>query len=123
MVTQITTPLKGCVPILVAFGTIGCGVGVEHPESRRDPVTQVMHGVEFVDDYTWLEDQDAPETRAWISAQNRFAEEVVGESPLRDGIRRRLRELTDSDDVGLPRRAGESEYFTMRRSGEESAML
>ena len=100
MVSQITTPLKGCFPILVALGTIGCAVGVEHPESRRDPVTQVMHGVEFVDDYTWLEDQDAPETRAWISAQNRFAEEVVGESPLRDGIRRRLRELTDSDDVG-----------------------
>ncbi|MDE0898918.1 MAG: prolyl oligopeptidase family serine peptidase [Longimicrobiales bacterium] len=123
MVIQITTPLKGCVPILVALGTIGCGVGVEHPESRRDPVAQVMHGVEFVDDYTWLEDQDAPETRAWISAQNRFAEEVVGESPLRDGIRRRLRELTDSDDVGLPRRAGAFEYFTMRRRGEEAPIL
>jgi prolyl oligopeptidase len=93
------------------------------PETRVEPVTDVLHGVEFVDDYRWLEEQDAPETRAWIAAQNAYAEAIVGESPLRDHFRTRLRELVDRDDVGSPRRAGDFEYFAMRRVGEEMSVL
>ncbi|NIX22963.1 MAG: S9 family peptidase, partial [Actinobacteria bacterium] len=51
------------------------------PETPVDPVTDVLHGVEIVDHYRWLEDQEAAETRAWIAAQNEHAETVVGESP------------------------------------------
>ena len=93
------------------------------PETRVDPVVDVLHGVEFTDDYRWLEDQEAPETREWIAAQSAYAELVVGESPLRDRFRARLRELMDRDDVGTPRRAGDFEYFTMRRAGEEAPVL
>lgn len=86
-------------------------------------MTDVFHGVEFVDDYRWLEDQEAGETRAWIAAQNEYAEAVIGESELRDALRARLRELTDRDDIGSPRRAGDFEYFSMRRQGEEAAVV
>jgi prolyl oligopeptidase len=93
------------------------------PESRLEPVTDVIHGVEIVDGYRWLEDQEAPETRAWIDAQNAYAESIVGQSPLRDRIRARILELQDIPDVGSTRRAGEFEYFTMRRAGEESPRI
>lgn len=93
------------------------------PDTRRDPVVDVLHGVEFTDDYRWLEDQEAPETRQWIADQNAYAETVVGESPLRDRIRARMRELIDRDDVGSPRTAGDYEYFTMRRAGEEAPVI
>ena len=33
-----------------------------------DAVADTFFGVEFVDDYRWLEDQAAPETRSWIDA-------------------------------------------------------
>ncbi|HSM59825.1 MAG TPA: prolyl oligopeptidase family serine peptidase [Longimicrobiales bacterium] len=89
------------------------------PETRVETVVDTLHGVAFADDYRWLEDQDAPETRAWIAAQNAYAELVVGESPLRDRFRARLDELTDRDDVGRPRKAGDWEYFSMIREGEE----
>lgn len=89
------------------------------PETRRAPVADTLHGVELVDDYRWLEDQDASETRAWIAAQNEYAETVVGDTPARAWFERRLAELTDRPDIGGTRRAGEYEYFTMRRPGEE----
>ncbi len=89
------------------------------PDSRVETVVDTLHGVAFADDYRWLEDQDAPETRSWITRQNAYAEEIVGESSLRDHFRTRLRELTDRDDVGATRKAGDWEYFTMRRAGEE----
>jgi prolyl oligopeptidase len=86
-------------------------------------VTETFHGVEFVDDYRWLEDQEASETRSWIEAQNAYAETIVGESPVRSKLRERLRELTDRDDVGSARRAGDFEYFTLRRTGEEVSVV
>lgn len=93
------------------------------PESQVDPVTDVFHGVEFVDDYRWLEDQESVETRSWIAAQNEYAETIIGESELRSHLRTRLRELTDRDDIGTLRRAGDFEYFTMRRQEEEAPVL
>ena len=39
------------------------------PATRANPVTDAIHGVAFHDRYRWLEDQDAPETRAWMTAR------------------------------------------------------
>ena len=43
------------------------------PETAETPVYDTVHGVELVDGYRWLEDQERPETRAWIEAQNTYA--------------------------------------------------
>ena len=93
------------------------------PVTRVDPVVDVIHGVEITDDYRWLEDQDATETREWIAAQNAYAETVIGPSELRDGIRSRFTELLDVPNVGETRKAGDFEYFTMRRRGEEAPSI
>lgn len=86
-------------------------------------VVDTLHGVPFEDDYRWLEDQRAPETRAWITAQNAYAETIVGNSPLRDSIRTLLRAMLDVPDVGTTRTAGKFEYFTIRRPGDALARL
>ena len=103
----------------------GCSIGSypPPPDTRITTVTDVMHGVEISDDYRWLEEQGAPETRAWIEDQNAYAEDIIGESEIRDEFRSRLSELIDTDDIGSTRRAGDWEYFTMRRKGEEAASI
>ncbi|MEZ4416062.1 MAG: prolyl oligopeptidase family serine peptidase [Gemmatimonadota bacterium] len=113
-------PVLLALPVLAACES---GAYPAPPPSAARPVTDSYHGVEFVDDYRWLEDQAAPETRAWIEAQNAYAESVVGEGPLREAFRARLRELIDRADVGDTRKAGGFEYFTMRRPGEEMGSL
>jgi len=40
------------------------------PPSRRADVVDTLHGVPVADPYRWLEDQQAPEVRAWIDGQN-----------------------------------------------------
>ena len=89
------------------------------PETARVPVADTIHGVEFVDDYRWLEDQYSPETRAWIDEQNAYAELIVGDTTLRAELESRLRELMDVPGALFPRRAGDYEYFSMRRPGRE----
>lgn len=93
------------------------------PTTRRAPVTDTIHGVAIADQYRWLEDQESAETRAWIVAQNAYADSVIGRTPLRAELEARLRALMDVPDVGNPVRRGGYEFFTLRRTGEELAAI
>ena len=42
------------------------------PATRTDNVKETLHDVELTDPYRWLEDQNSPETRAWIGAQDAY---------------------------------------------------
>jgi len=60
------------------------------PVTRIDNVKETLHGVEVTDPYRWLEDQEAPETRAWIAAQNAYTDSVLSELPGVAGLKQRL---------------------------------
>jgi Prolyl oligopeptidase, N-terminal beta-propeller domain len=53
------------------------------PPTRQDDFSEVIHGVEIIDPYRWLEDQESPETRQWIDAQNRFTHGLLDGLPSR----------------------------------------
>ena len=93
------------------------------PETARQPVVDTLHGVVFTDDYRWLEDQSSPETRAWIAAQNAYAEQIVSDTTLRDALQERLTELMDVPGAVFPRRSGDYEYFSFRKPGREVAAI
>ncbi len=107
------------VGVLLA-GLTGCtGAGEHHPPpTRREAVTDVLHGVKIVDHYRWLEDQQSPETRAWIETQNEFTHSLLDPLPMAPEIRTRLTELLRIDDQSIPvERAGR--YFFFRKKADE----
>ncbi len=93
------------------------------PETAREPVTDTLHGVVFTDPYRWLEDEYSPETRAWIDEQNEYAERIIGEPFLRTALEHRLTELMDVPGAIYPRRSGDYEYFSLRKTGHEVAVI
>ena len=122
--------LRWTLAATAALATVGltlalaCGSPYPSPpETVREPVVDTLHGVAFTDDYRWLEDQDSPETRAWIAAQNAYAEQIVGDTPLRQQLAARLRELMNVQGALFPRRAGDYEYFTFRKPDREVAAI
>src|ERR1041384_7172415 len=72
------------------------------PPSRVDNFREVIHGVEIIDPYRWLEEQDSPETRAWIDAQNKYTHSLLDSLPARPLIQKRLSELLRIDTVSTP---------------------
>ncbi len=118
-------PNHRVVALLLPAALAACSVA-DHPpppDTSEVAFSETLHGVDFDDPYRWLEDRSSPETGAFIETQNRYAEQIVGETPERDWARRRLRELMDTPAVGGPRRAGDHELFTLRRAGEELASI
>jgi prolyl oligopeptidase PreP (S9A serine peptidase family)/Tol biopolymer transport system component len=93
------------------------------PETRRDPIVEQLHGVLVEDPYRWLEDQEAPATRAWIAAQNAYTERVIAPLPGKDAIRRRLTELLKIDSVSVPFARGGRLFFSKRSRHQNLSVL
>src|SRR5690349_7011053 len=91
-----------CVLALLPACSSQTSVEHNYPATRQDNVRETLHGTEVIDPYRWLEDQDSPETRAWLAAQNRYADSVFSTLPDRDAIRQRLSSLMTVDSIAAP---------------------
>ena len=111
------------IAILAAFWACGGGPLSESlPPTRTDDVKEVLHGVEITDPYRWLEDQQSPETRAWIDEQNKHTQSVFEALPGRGPIERRLTELMKIDTNSMPvERSGR--YFFSRRMADQDQFV
>jgi prolyl oligopeptidase len=89
------------------------------PPSPAHPVTDTLHGVAITDPYRWLEDQNSPETRAWLDAQIQYTQTFLSRIPVRDKVKQRLTELTRIDSYGLPTER-QGRYFFSRRLAHEN---
>ncbi len=75
-----------------------------------------LHGVKVPDPYRPLEDPHAPETRAWIEAQNQLTSRYLAQIPLRNTLRERLEALWNYPRlVQFLKRGGR--YFSLRNDG------
>jgi prolyl oligopeptidase len=94
-----------------------------YPPARIDDVVENIHGVQVADPYRWLENQNGPDTRAWIDRENELTRSVLDGLPGREEIRRRLTELQRVDNVGLPIARSEWTFFTKRRADQDLACI
>ena len=92
------------------------------PATRVETVVDTFHGVEIADDYRWLEDQESPETRAWIDAQNAYTESVLADRPERAAIAQRLDELMRIDRISSPTQRG-NRYFIWKKRADDDLWI
>ncbi|HID94090.1 MAG TPA: S9 family peptidase [bacterium (Candidatus Stahlbacteria)] len=110
------------VCLIATFGTAAVEVQGQlvktPPKTRTDNVKEILHGVEIVDPYRWLEDQESPETRAWIDAQNEYAHSFIDSLPGRKQLKQRITELMKIDRISMPvERNGR--YFLSKRAADQ----
>ena len=91
------------------------------PETRREVVTETLHGVDVDDPYRWLEGDDEA-VGEWTDAQNAHVDAVLDDG-LRDRLRPRFEDLVEVADFG-PIAVREGRYFaTVREPGADHARL
>ena len=93
------------------------------PATRVEPVTDDYSGTKIVDNYRWLEDQNSPETRAWIDKQNSYTDSMLDHLPDLDKLKTRLATLLKVDTVGMPFARGGRYFFSKRAAAEDQAVL
>src|ERR1700742_4730958 len=111
--TTVSTTAPQAPPAQTAY------VKTSPPATEARPVTETLHGVEVTDPYRWLEDQQSPETRAWIDRQNAYTDAMIGSLPERARFAPRIAALLDVEQVSTPRVRGGRYFFTKRKAGED----
>lgn len=116
--------LAGCAPgdSGSEFASHDVDVGAP-PETRVDDVVDVLHGVEVADPYRWLEDQESPETRTWIEAQNEHTDAVFAQLPGRERLTALASRLLEIDTQGTPTVRGDRYFFTKRSAEDDLSIV
>jgi len=99
------------------------GLANQPPCSQVEPVTEILHGVSISDPFRWLEDQSAPQTRAWLTEQSRYARAYLDSVPGRQHIRERVRQLVDVETYDTLQTVGNRYLFRKRFKGHEQPCI
>jgi prolyl oligopeptidase len=89
------------------------------PATEAKVVTETLHGVEISDPYRWLEDQEAPATRDWITRQNLYTDAVLDPRPEAGLFAPRIAELLSTDKNGTPTFRNGRYFFVRRAVGQD----
>jgi prolyl oligopeptidase len=89
---------------------------LRYPETKPGAQVDDYHGTPVADPYRWLEDVDAPDTKAWVEAQNAVTFAYLAGIPEREAIRRRLTAVWDYPRFGTPFKK-HGEYFFYKNDG------
>jgi prolyl oligopeptidase len=93
------------------------------PKTAVNEVKEMVQGTEIVDSYRWLEDQNSPETRAWIDAQNAYSDGILAKLPGREAIRQQVSALIKIDSMGTPAVTNNRYFFSKRLADQDQASL
>jgi prolyl oligopeptidase len=82
-----------------------------YPKTVKENVVDDYFGTEVADPYRWLEDDNSPETEAWVKAENEVTEDYLSQIPCRNKIRERLTEIWNYPRYSTPTKKGDYYYY------------
>src|SRR6266571_3402293 len=96
---------------------------VAYPATRQSDVVDDYHGVRIADPYRWLEDDNSPETKAWVDAQNKITFAYLQSIPELPALRARLTKLWNYERYGVPFKEGGRYFFTKNDGLQNQSVL
>lgn len=104
---------------LVSALVFNAAAQMKYPQTKKTDVVEDYHGKKVADPYRWLEDENAPETKAWVNDQNKVTRSYLERIPFRDDIHRRLTQLWDYEKYSVPFKEGDY-YLYYRNPGTQN---
>ena len=96
------------------------------PVAPVGTVQDTLHGVVVKDPYRYFENVKAPEVQTWLRAQGAYSREMLDKIAVRDGLEKRLTELTSANGDaigGMVRLPGDKIVYLLRPKGERQYKL
>jgi len=93
------------------------------PTTKTEPVIDDYHGTKITDPYRWLENQNSPETRQWLDAQEKYARSYLDALPGRAQLKKEFEALLKIDSLSAPVARNGRYFFSRRLAGEDRASL
>ncbi|MDA7693202.1 prolyl oligopeptidase family serine peptidase [Flavobacteriaceae bacterium] len=82
-----------------------------YPTTEKIPVVDTYFDTEVIDNYRWLEDDNAENTKSWVVKQNETTFSYLDNIPFRSKLKRRLEQLWNYEKLSAPFKEGDYTYF------------
>jgi prolyl oligopeptidase len=96
-----------------------------YPETEKIPVREILHNVEFQDDYRWLEENENDKVKDWDKAQSDFSRDYLDRLPQREWLLQNYEKYGRYDSFGSINRLKNSDkiYQYKKKKNEEKHVL
>lgn len=108
--------------LLLAVGALSAQ-SLQYPATRKVDHVDTYHGVKIQDPYRWLEDDNSPETLAWVKEQNKVTFDYLNRIPFRQKIYERLLALNDFPKISAPFRRQNLYFFSKNDGLQNQAVM
>jgi prolyl oligopeptidase len=95
----------------------------EYPETRKVDQVDTYHGTQVADPYRWLEDDNSPDTAAWVEAQNKVTFAYLEKIPFRAQLKTRLERLYNYPKYSAPSRKRDLFFFYRNEGLQNQSVL
>ena len=113
-----------CAACVLALGVVAAAQQpITYPSTRKIDHVDTYHGVEVEDPYSWLEDDNSPETAAWVEAQNKVTFAYLDGIPYRGAMTARVRALNDYERYSNLSRKAEYVFFRKNVGLQDQSVL
>jgi oligopeptidase B len=90
------------------------------PHADQRPTERTHHGDTFIDNYEWLREKDGEDTRAYLEAENAYADDqMIHLKDLREEIFEEIKARTLETDLSVPSRSGGYWYYRRTQEGQQ----
>lgn len=93
-----------------------------YPQTKKVDTVTTYFSTKVADPFRWLENDQAPDTKAWVQEQNKVTQNYLAQIPFRDAIHKRLETLWNYEKYGTPFKEGKYTYFT-KNTGLQSQFV
>ncbi|WP_133274029.1 prolyl oligopeptidase family serine peptidase [Hymenobacter radiodurans] len=83
-----------------------------YPPTKKVDTVTTYFSTKVADPYRWLENDQATDTKAWVTEQNKVTQNYLSQIPYRDAIRKRLETLWNYEKYSAPYKEGKYTYFS-----------
>ncbi|MCO6494469.1 MAG: S9 family peptidase [Bacteroidetes bacterium] len=94
-----------------------------YPETKKIDAKDTFFGEVVEDPYRWLEDDQNPDVKAWIDAQNKFTFSHIDTIPYRDKLRNMLEKVWNYERYSAPFKRGEYTYYYKNNGLQNQSVL
>lgn len=102
--------------VFMFFSANSAAQKIVYPKTKKVEQVDEYHGIKVADPYRWLEDDNSPETKAWVEEQNKVTNAYLEQIPQRERLKKRLTELWNYERYSIPIRRG-GKYFYYKNDG------
>ena len=99
-------------------------ISLQPPVAKKIPKTMSIHGDTRVDDYYWMRERENPDVKAYLSAENTYADAMMKPTALfQEKLYKEIVSHIKETDMSVPFREGNYFYYSRTEQGKQYYML